>query len=98
MGLKLSLSGFKLGLQIGLSGLKSVLMAFLASGKLKIPEGLQSTLYTISTFWAVAAKGTKSCRTQGTFFRLSVRAFVPPQALSGLKFALSGLKPVLLGF
>ena len=40
-------------------------------------------------------KGTKSCRTQGDFCS-SVRPFVsPPQALSGLESALSGLKYAL---
>ena len=55
------------------------------------------------SLWAAAPKGTKSCRTQGTFVRLSIRPLVrpsvcpPPQALSGLKFALSGLKSALSG-
>ena len=31
------------------------------------------------TFWAAAPKGTKSCRTQGTFVRSFVRSCVPPR-------------------
>ena len=53
-----------------------------------------------SPFWAAAPKGTKSCRTQGTFVHSFVcpfvRLFVPPD-LSGLKSALSGLKSSLSG-
>ena len=48
---------------------------------------------------AAAPKGTKSCRTQGTFVCSFVRPSVhpPPQVLSGLKSALSGLKSALPG-
>ena len=44
---------------------------------------------------AAAPKGTKSCRTQGTSVRLSVRP--SPQALSALKSALFGPKSTLSG-
>ena len=44
---------------------------------------------------AAAPKGMKSCRTQGTFVRLSVRP--PPQTLLGLKSALLGLKSAFSG-
>ena len=56
-------------------------------------------LLSLLSFWAAAPKGTKFCRTQGTFVRLSVRLFIlsSPQALSGLKSALSGLKSALSG-
>ena len=44
-----------------------------------------------------APKGTKSCRTQGTFVHSSARSSICPPAFSGLKFALSGLKSTLSG-
>ena len=37
-----------------------------------------SSQKSVLPFWAAAPKGTMSCRTQGTFVRLSVCPFVPP--------------------
>ena len=50
-------------------------------------------------FWAAARKGTKSCRTQGDFLSSVILSVHPsaPQALSGLKSALSGLESVRAG-
>ena len=41
---------------------------------------------------AVAPKGTKSCRTQGNFWSSIYPSACPPQAFTGLKFALSSLE------
>ena len=45
---------------------------------------------------SAALKETKSCGTQGTFFRSFVRSSVP-LGLSGLKFSPPGLKSALSG-